>query len=165
MNTSGLNKQRPGVWLNVAVATLLAASASLGAAFLKASATERHSMAVSLQPNHGGEASFMAETASAMERMMTQMQVPASNSIDLDFVAMMMPHHQGAIDMARAELKYGIDQQSLRLAQEIIVTQDQEIALMKRVQARLRESSEQNAPPGSEVLDDIGMATVCRSPR
>ena len=107
----------------------------------------------------------MAENASAMERMMTQMQVPASNSIDLDFVAMMMPHHQGAIDMARAELKYGIDQQSLRLAQEIIVTQDQEIALMKRIQARLRESSEQNAPPDSEVLDDIGMAAVCRSPR
>src|SRR6185437_7215009 len=64
MSASGLNKRRPEVWLNVVVATLLAASACLGAAFFKASASERHSMAVSFQPNYGGEASFMAENAS-----------------------------------------------------------------------------------------------------
>jgi uncharacterized protein (DUF305 family) len=43
----------------------------------------------------------------------------------------MAPHHQGAIDMAQAELRYGHNEQLRRLAQEIIVTQQQEIAAMK----------------------------------
>jgi hypothetical protein len=44
---------------------------------------------------------------------------------------MMIPHHQGAIEMARAELRYGRNEQLRRLAQEIIVTQQQEIAAMR----------------------------------
>jgi hypothetical protein len=44
---------------------------------------------------------------------------------------MMVPHHQGAIDMAQAELKYGHNEQLRRLAQEIVVTQQQEIAVMR----------------------------------
>ena len=44
---------------------------------------------------------------------------------------MMVPHHQGAIDMAVAVLKYGHNEQLKRLAQEIIVTQQQEIAAMR----------------------------------
>jgi Domain of unknown function (DUF305) len=44
---------------------------------------------------------------------------------------MMVPHHQGAIDMARVELKYGRNEQLRRLSQEIIVTQQQEIAAMR----------------------------------
>ena len=47
-----------------------------------------------------------------------------------DFVAMMVPHHQGAIDMAQLVLQYGRNEQIRRLAQEIIVTQQQEIAAM-----------------------------------
>jgi hypothetical protein len=43
----------------------------------------------------------------------------------------MAPHHQGAIDMAQAELRYGHNEQLRRLAQEIIVTQQQEIAAMR----------------------------------
>ena len=50
---------------------------------------------------------------------------------DLEFVGMMVPHHQGAIDMAMAELRHGHNEQLRRLAQEIIVTQRQEIALMR----------------------------------
>jgi uncharacterized protein (DUF305 family) len=52
-------------------------------------------------------------------------------NIDTDFVAMMAPHHQGAIDMAQAELRYGHNEQLRRLAQEIIVTQQQEIVAMR----------------------------------
>ena len=44
---------------------------------------------------------------------------------------MMIPHHQGAIDMARAELRYGHNEQLRRIAQEIIVDQQQEIAAMR----------------------------------
>jgi uncharacterized protein (DUF305 family) len=51
--------------------------------------------------------------------------------VDGDFVAMMVPHHQGAIEMAQAELRYGRNEQLRRLAQEIIVTQRQEIVAMR----------------------------------
>jgi uncharacterized protein (DUF305 family) len=49
-----------------------------------------------------------------------------------DFAAMMIPHHQGAIDMAKVELIYGRDPVLRRLAQGIIVAQQQEIELMER---------------------------------
>jgi uncharacterized protein (DUF305 family) len=50
---------------------------------------------------------------------------------DHDFAAMMIPHHQGAVDMAKLELLYGKDPTLRRLAQEIIVTQEQEIEVMR----------------------------------
>ena len=66
-----------------------------------------------------------------MARMMAAMKIKPSNDVDRDFVAMMVPHHQGAIDMAEAELSYGHDEPLRRLAQEIIVTQQQQIAVMR----------------------------------
>jgi len=50
---------------------------------------------------------------------------------DRDFVTMMIPHHQGAIDMAKAILLYGKDEQLKRLAQEIIADQQNEVQLMQ----------------------------------
>jgi uncharacterized protein (DUF305 family) len=66
----------------------------------------------------------------AMDRMMSDMHRPATGDADRDFVTMMVPHHQGAIDMAIAELRYGRNAQLKRIAQEIIVDQQQEIAAM-----------------------------------
>jgi uncharacterized protein (DUF305 family) len=63
--------------------------------------------------------------------MMANMTVKPTGDVDRDFVAMMVPHHQGAIDMAQAELKYGHNEQLRRLAQEIVVSQQQEIAVMR----------------------------------
>jgi hypothetical protein len=77
------------------------------------------------------EAPFMAENDAAMTKMMAAMAIKPSGDVDHDFVAMMAPHHQGAIDMAQAELRHGNNEQLRRLAQEIIVTQQQEIAAMK----------------------------------
>jgi uncharacterized protein (DUF305 family) len=57
--------------------------------------------------------------------------VPVVGNPDVDFAAMMIPHHQGAIDMAKVELRSGTDPRLRRLAQEIIVTQQIEIALMR----------------------------------
>ena len=74
---------------------------------------------------------FHALTDRAMETMMTGMDVKATGNVDHDFVAMMVAHHQGAIDMAVAELKYGHDEHLKRIAQEIIVDQQQEIAAMR----------------------------------
>src|SRR5258708_7425993 len=77
------------------------------------------------------EAAFLAENNAAMTKMMAAMQIEPSGDVDKDFVAMMTPHHQGAIDMAQAVLRYGRNEQIRRLAQEIIVTQQQEIAAMR----------------------------------
>lgn len=66
-----------------------------------------------------------------MTRMMEAMAVPATGDIDRDFVAMMTPHHQGAMDMAVNYLRHGRNEQLRRLAQEIVVTQQQEIAAMR----------------------------------
>lgn len=77
------------------------------------------------------EASFLAENETAMKRMMDGMSVKPTGDVDRDFVAMMVPHHQGAIDMAVSVLRYGHNERIRRLAQEIIVTQQQEIAAMR----------------------------------
>jgi hypothetical protein len=83
------------------------------------------------------DATFMAENAAAMARMMDGMTIQPSGDVDRDFVAMMIAHHQGAIEMAQAELRHGRDEQLRRLAQEIIVTQGQEIATMRQALGRL----------------------------
>jgi hypothetical protein len=77
------------------------------------------------------EAPFLADNVSAMSKMMVDMGITPSGDIDRDFVALMVPHHQGAIDMAQAELRYGQNEQLRRMAQEIIVTQQAEIAAMR----------------------------------
>ena len=77
------------------------------------------------------ESAFLDENEAAMTRMMSAMDVKPTGDVDRDFVAMMAPHHQGAIDMAVLELRYGKNEQLRRLAQEIIVSQMQEIAAMK----------------------------------
>jgi hypothetical protein len=77
------------------------------------------------------EAPFLADNVSAMSKMMVDMGITPSGDIDSDFVAMMVPHHQGAIDMAQAELRYGRNERLRRMAQEIIVTQQEEIAAMR----------------------------------
>jgi uncharacterized protein (DUF305 family) len=78
------------------------------------------------------EAPFLQENAAAMARMMAAMAVTPSGDVDKDFVATMVPHHQGAIEMAQAELRYGHNEQLRRIAQEIIVDQTQEIAVMRQ---------------------------------
>jgi Domain of unknown function (DUF305) len=77
------------------------------------------------------EAPFLKENDDAMTKMMNDMAIKPSGDIDRDFVAMMNPHHQGAIDMAISELRYGKNEQLRRIAQEIIVDQMQEIAAMR----------------------------------
>jgi Domain of unknown function (DUF305) len=77
------------------------------------------------------EAAYLAASGAAMAKMMQEMAPKPTGDVDRDFVATMVPHHQGAIDMAVAILRYGRNEQIKRLAQEIIVTQQQEIAAMR----------------------------------
>jgi len=96
--------------------------------------------------DHSSEASFLSENESAMSRMMTDMMVKPTGDIDRDFVAMMIPHHQGAVEMAKAELKYGHNELLRRLSKEIIANQQQEITVM-----RLAVDDERPLPSGSPM--------------
>ena len=79
------------------------------------------------------DSTFASQMMQAMDRMDSAMiAAKPTNDPDRDFAAMMIPHHQGAIDMAKAELIYGQDPVLRRLAEGIIVEQQQEIELMQR---------------------------------
>ncbi len=80
--------------------------------------------------NATSEAAFIAENDTAMATMMNGMMIKPSGDVDRDFATMMIAHHQGAVDMARAELGHGTNEPLRRIAQEIIVDQIQEIAAM-----------------------------------
>ena len=73
-----------------------------------------------------------SELIASMDKMHMAMKAikPSGNS-DVDFVRLMLPHHQAAIDMAKTQLLYGKDRQIRRLAQEIITDQQSEIELMQ----------------------------------
>jgi Domain of unknown function (DUF305) len=87
------------------------------------------------------EKPFLSENDQAMSTMMAGMAVKPTGNVDADFAAMMIPHHQGAIDMAKIELKYGRNAGLLRLARRIVVDQQREIVLMRKVLAQLQPAS------------------------
>ena len=77
------------------------------------------------------EASFMAENRVAMNKMMMDMAVKPSGNVDADFTAMMIPHHQGAVGMAEAELHYGHNRKLRRIARNIVAGQRRQIGVMR----------------------------------
>lgn len=70
------------------------------------------------------------------EKMMKDMSVAYTGDADKDFVAHMIPHHQGAVAMAQVQLKYGKDQELRKMAEEIVKAQETEIAFMKKWQGK-----------------------------
>jgi uncharacterized protein (DUF305 family) len=84
--------------------------------------------------------SFSSEMEQAMARMMSDMHgAKPGGDPDIDFLAMMIPHHAGAVDMARAVLRHGRDAATRRLAEDIIASQTIEIEGMQRRLAALRQ--------------------------
>jgi uncharacterized protein (DUF305 family) len=83
------------------------------------------------RPDHSEEQPFLSENAAAMKEMMADMTIKPTGDVDRDFVAMMVPHHQGAVDMAKAELRYGHNEQLRQLAQKIVAKQQEEIKAMR----------------------------------
>jgi len=82
---------------------------------------------------------FSGEMHASMEKMTQGMHAaPPSGDPDVDFLAMMIPHHQGAIDMARLALIHGRDPATRRLAEDIIASQQVEIEGMQRRLTTLR---------------------------
>lgn len=116
------------------------ALAALGLLLLAAPAFAQHA-------GHGGHAAppaaaaaslSTAEFQAASEKMHRDMAVPLTGDTDRDFAAAMIPHHQGAIDMARIQLRYGSDPAMRRMAGEIIAAQEKEIAELRAFLARQR---------------------------
>lgn len=99
--------------------------------------------------SHGREVGVSpdwSELMESMEKMHVAMdKIDRTGDSDVDFVRLMLPHHQGAIDMARAQLMYGKDPQMRRLAQEIITDQQSEIELMQ-LWLKQHEPSSANRP-------------------
>ena len=82
---------------------------------------------------NSADSTFVSQMMQAMDQMNSgMMAAKPTGDPDRDFAAMMIPHHQGAIDMAKVELIYGHDPVLRRLAEGIIVEQQQEIELMQR---------------------------------
>ena len=100
------------------------------------------------QPPHQHEISppkesFTSLMMRAMERMHKDMNIVPTGDPDRDFAAMMISHHQGAIDMAKVELQFGKNPVLRRLAQGIIVEQLQEIEVMRRELRQLSAASKE----------------------
>lgn len=86
-------------------------------------------------PASPADHALMAGMAKMNEAMSA---APMTGNPDRDFVSMMVPHHQGAIDMAQVELRYGKDTILRRMAEDIVAAQQKEIAEMRRWQAKHR---------------------------
>ena len=85
------------------------------------------------------------ELQTNMQKMhVTMMSVKSSSDTDIDFVKLMLAHHQAAIEMSKTQMLYGKDPQIRRLAQEIITDQQSEIDLM---QIWLNHHSPTTSPP------------------
>lgn len=107
---------------------LLAAIAVVALAASPALAQQNHSghtmPAAAASPSNAGY-------KAAMDKMHKDMTAPLTGDADVDFVRGMIPHHQGAIDMARVELQHGKDPELRKMAEEIVKAQESEIATMK----------------------------------
>lgn len=104
------------------------------------------------------EQGFWKENEQAMDTMMSRMAIDPTGNVDEDFVAMMTPHHQGAMDMAVAELRYGKNEQLRRIAQEIIVTQQQEIVAMYQALGK-------PLPPAAPAPDQVQPDSASAAPQ
>ncbi len=120
--------------LNLSHVSKLAAAVALGAwlsGTALAQAADPHAGHTMAMPASTGQSASNAAYEQANAKMHKDMAVPLTGDADRDFLAGMIPHHQGAVDMAEVVLKYGKDPKVKKLAQDIIVAQKQEIAMMQ----------------------------------
>ena len=116
---------------SIALATLAAAAIGT-AAFVYAEDKMDHSKMDPSKMDMGDKDSpATKEFKSSMDKMHNAMMMTYSSDADVDFIKGMMPHHQGAIEMAKVELQYGKDPEAKKLAEDIIKAQETEIAFMK----------------------------------
>jgi uncharacterized protein (DUF305 family) len=92
------------------------------------------------------EQQFLFANDLAISNMSREMLVTPTGDIDRDFVAIMIPQRQGAIDLAKAELKYGHNDELRRLAETIVAQQQQEISILRHITGTAADAN----PPAAE---------------
>jgi uncharacterized protein (DUF305 family) len=95
-------------------------------------AMDHSKMGHAATPAATGDTASTKAFKAANDKMYGAMSIPFSGNADVDFVKGMVPHHQGAVEMARIVLEYGKDPALKKLARAIIKAQDKEIAFMQR---------------------------------
>jgi len=97
-----------------------------------------------------------SELIASMDKMhMAMAAIKESGNADVDFVRLMLPHHQAAIDMAKTQILHGKDPGMRRLAQEIITDQQSEIELMQRwLKQQEPASTKENQTPARSTRKD-----------
>lgn len=127
----------------LALAMIGAAGLALAAGGLSAQQPSQGQMPMQGQMQHGpGQMGQSATTPAtkayqaANAKMHKSMAIKYTGDADKDFAAGMIPHHQGAIDMAKIVLQYGNDPELRKLADEIIAAQNKEIAFLRAWQTR-----------------------------
>lgn len=113
-----------------------AAIAGFVALPLLANAQETHDHGAMKAKEAGTQTGYEKALMDAHMKMMKEMDMKPTGDPDKDFVTMMIPHHQGAVDMAKVQLKYGKDPELKALAEKIIAEQEKEIGQMQRWRER-----------------------------
>jgi uncharacterized protein (DUF305 family) len=106
---------------------MMAASAGLGGVAQEKAATHAHEES----STNNGCYQRLADAMVRMHQAMAAVKPSSPSNTDADFVRMMLPHHQAAVEMAKVELECGGDRQMKRMAQEIVTDQQSEIELME----------------------------------
>jgi uncharacterized protein (DUF305 family) len=115
-------------------ATASVAATSFALAEHPARTSQRHAIPVQYvadRPDPSNEWAFLSANAAVLREMTADMAIKPTGDIDRDFIAMTIPQHQGAVEMAKAELEYGHDEQIRRLAQEIVAERQHQIRVMR----------------------------------
>jgi uncharacterized protein (DUF305 family) len=101
---------------------------------------------VNERPDYNEEAPFVAENDAAMNRMMADAMVKPTGDADRDFAAIMMSLNRGAVDMARAEIKYGHNERIRQLAQQIVAARLQEVVTTQQAISHWIAASAERSP-------------------
>jgi uncharacterized protein (DUF305 family) len=112
------------------LATAIAAILAAGSPAMAQQAGQ-HQHGQTAAPKPAGDSPSNAAYKASHDKMMKGMEVPLTGNADVDFVRNMIPHHQGAIDMAEVELAHGKNPTLKKLARKIIADQKKEIAQME----------------------------------